>query len=71
MKTKREIVYTMELRSKLKELFQDEINKVPEYLQQLEAKDKLDYLIKLMPYVLPKVENIKHGYGEPLDFDWS
>ena len=24
----------------------------------LQPKDKLDYLLKMMPYVLPKVENV-------------
>ena len=35
----------------------------------LKPKERLELLIKLMPYVLPKTTSISHNINEPLD--WS
>lgn len=45
---------TKELRSFLKELVQKELNAAPALIKNLEGKDRLDVLIKLLPFVLPK-----------------
>ena len=47
------------VKTKLEDALEKEIQKIPEYLQSIEKPDKkLDYLIKLMPYILPKINNI-------------
>lgn len=62
-------VLTMDLREQLKSIMQTEVNKLPEYLNGLEPKERLNFLCKLLPYVFPKVEAIHPKEGEPLQ--WS
>jgi len=45
-----------------------EIEIIQDHLVQLSPKERVELLIKLMPYVLPKVENISHTTNEPLDW---
>lgn len=61
-------VLTINLRSQLKELFAEELAKLPDYLKELETKERLEYLIKFMPFVLPKVNNVNIKNGEPDEF---
>jgi len=39
-----------------------------ERLDALNPKERVELLIKLMPYVLPKVTNVSHTTNEPLDW---
>lgn len=48
---------TSEVRKSLYLIFENEIEKLPLLLDQLEPKQKIEVLIKLLPYVLPKAEN--------------
>ena len=50
-------------------MFKKELIKLPGYINQLQPRDKLDYLLKMMPYVLPKVENVNHENGEPGEYE--
>ena len=69
MKTsKKEQVLTIDLRSILKSIMQSEVEKLPETLSQLEAKDRINIVCKLMPFVFPKVETISPLEGEPLQW---
>ncbi len=65
MKTKEQVL-TNNLRNVLKNVMQGEIEKLPETLNQLEPKEKLEILCKLMPFVFPKVETINSFEGEPV-----
>ncbi len=68
MKTKeKEQVVTKDLRETLKGIMQNEIEKLPEYLDGLEPKEKLNVICKLMPYVFPKVQTVSSSQGEPLN----
>ena len=60
---------TKELRSTLKDVLFREIEKIEDRLDLLDLKDRLELLIKLMPYALPKVTSISHKTNEPLDWD--
>ena len=60
---------TKELRSTLKDVLFHEIEEIEDRLDLLDLKDRLELLIKLMPYALPKVTSISHTTNEPLD--WS
>jgi hypothetical protein len=68
MKTK-EPILTRSLRDSLKSIMQNEIEKIPETLEALEPKERINIVCKLMPYVFPKVENIHPKEGEPFTFD--
>ena len=65
---KKDPVLTETLRETMKTIMQQEIEKLPEQLAKLEPKERLDIVLKLMPYVVPKVEAIKAGEGEPLNW---
>ena len=60
---------TKELRSTLKDVLFHEIEEIEDRLDLLDLKDRLELLIKLMPYALPKVTSISHKTNEPLDWD--
>ena len=59
---------TKELRSVLKDIVYQELEKIEEHLDELEPKERLELVLKLMPYTLPKVNNISHTTNEPLDW---
>ncbi len=61
-----ELVITNNLRDTLKSILQKEIAKLPEHLETLEPKERLNILCKLMPFVFPKVEAVHPTEGEPL-----
>lgn len=61
-------ILTNDLRENLKKIMKTEILKIPEYLDSLEPKDKINTLCKLMPYILPKVEDISCKDNEPLSW---
>ena len=60
---------TKELRSLLKDVMYDEIGALQERLDTLNPKDRVELLIKLMPYALPKVTSVSHTTNEPLDWE--
>ena len=69
MKNKKETptqVLTMDLREALKTIMQKEIQKLPEYIESLNNTEKLNFICKIMPFVLPKVESVHPATGEPL-----
>ena len=59
---------TGDLRETLKNLMQKEIEQLPELLDSLEPKDRLNIICKRLPYVFPKVEAVHPSHGEPLTF---
>ena len=69
MRTKEQIL-TKGLRENLKSIMHNEIDKIPELLKELEPRDRLNIICKLMPYVFPKLETISSSSGEPFSFDF-
>ena len=60
---------TTEIRSVLKDIIDYEIDTIEERLLQLEPKERIELVIKLIPQVLPKIEQVNYYNGEPSD--WS
>lgn len=60
---------TKELRSVLKDLMFEELENLKEHLDTLRPKERIELIIKLMPFILPKVNNISHKVNEPIDWD--
>jgi hypothetical protein len=58
---------TKELRTILKTVLYNELEKIEELLDSLEPKARLELVIKLIPFILPKVETVSHTYNEPFD----
>lgn len=59
---------TKEIREILKNLIFTELENFQTYFDELEPKEKMEIVYKLMPYVLPKVKDISHDNNEPIDF---
>nr|AOE13985.1 hypothetical protein [uncultured bacterium] len=59
---------TAELRSALKDVLYEEIEQIPHRLDELEAKDRLEQLIKLMPYVFTKVQSVSQSLDKPMSW---
>ena len=59
---------TKELRSVLKDVLYEEIDRLPERLDKLDTKDRLELLVKLMPFVFPKVQSVSQSLDEPLSW---
>ena len=57
---------TKELRSVLKDVLYEEIDRLPERLDELDTKDRLELLVKLMPFVFPKVQSVPQSLDEPI-----
>jgi hypothetical protein len=58
---------TSELRKTLKSIIAAELDALPETLADLPARERLDLVIKLLPFCLPKVNTISGTY----DRDWA
>lgn len=61
-------VLTKELRTLLKNVLYNELESLEEKLDELESRERIELVIKLMPYVFPKMTNISHSENEPLDW---
>tara|TARA_B110001452_G_scaffold213859_1_gene184659 strand:+ start:174 stop:419 length:246 start_codon:yes stop_codon:yes gene_type:complete len=61
---------TKEVRAVLKELVFDEISQVQHHFEKLDPKERIELLIKLMPYVCPKIQTASHSLNEPMDFNF-
>lgn len=62
---------TQQLRDVLKGIVDDELQHLPERLNKLDDRQRLDVLLKLLPYILPKVEQVTQWTGEPSTWDGS
>jgi hypothetical protein len=62
---------TKEIRQTLKNALADQMEEIPKLLSELPNEKRLEFLIKVMPYVLPKIESVSLDEGEPgiWDFD--
>ena len=59
---------TRELRDVLKDVVYQELSLVQENLSKLDPKDRIDLLIKLIPFVCPKIKSENHDLNESLGF---
>jgi hypothetical protein len=58
---------TGELRKILKSIIAAELDALPATLSELPPKERLELLIKLLPFAMPKVDHISGTY----DSDWG
>jgi len=55
---------TKELRAALKNILHQEIELLPEHFNKLYPKQRIELLVKLLPFALPKVEPESYEIGE-------
>lgn len=53
---------TIELRKTIKGIIASELESLPATLEQLSTKERLDLVIKLLPFCMPKVQPIGGSY---------
>lgn len=63
---------TRELRQVLKNIIHQEIQNLPDTFSQLEPKERVELLVKMLPYALPRVnpESYALSEGGVADFEW-
>ena len=61
---------TTELRKVLKHMVDNELQNLQDNINELEPKERIELLIKLLPYVMPKVQTVSARDGEPIGEDW-
>lgn len=59
---------TKDLRNLLKDIVCTELESIDQRFVQLDPKERIELLIKLMPYVFPKLKSVSHSQDEPLDW---
>jgi hypothetical protein len=62
---------TSELRTTLKEIIAGELDALPQTFEKLPAKERLELLVKMLPYCLPKVDSINGNYDAESLFSWD
>lgn len=60
---------TKEIRTVLKDVINKELLNIKTLFEGLPPKERLEIIVKLIPYVLPKVDNVNYSLGEPMDFE--
>lgn len=58
-------IITREVRGMLKAFIAGELAVLPERLVKFTDAERVALMVKLLPYVLPKVDSVHHGFGEP------
>jgi hypothetical protein len=60
---------TKEIRTVLKGVINNELLNIETLLTGLPPKERLEVVIKLIPYVLPKIETVNYSLGEPSNWE--
>ncbi|MDB5281562.1 MAG: hypothetical protein JWO06_637 [Bacteroidota bacterium] len=58
---------TIKTRQFLAEVFDTEIRNFPKYIAELDTREKLDFCLRLAPYILPKIANISISVDDQKD----
>jgi len=62
---------TLGLRDRLKLLIDRELDGLPELLNGLNGKERLDVILRLMPLIMPKAKPVHHSANEPMSMSWD
>ena len=62
---------TKELRTIFKNIVYYELDSIEERLENLNERERIDVLLKLLPYVLPKIEKAHFSTHEPMEYDFN
>lgn len=54
-----------ETRESLITIFQGEVEPLPELLHQLDIKERINVIMKMMPYIVPPVKSVHYEAGKP------
>lgn len=68
-KMKKSIPLTLDLRDRLKSIVEAELGRLPNLLDSLNDKERLDVILRLMPLVMPKAKPVCYNANE--DNGWG
>jgi hypothetical protein len=57
------------IRSVLKDFVHKEMEMLPEHIETLENEARIQLLINIIPFVLPRIKEVSHKDDEPFEFD--
>ena len=60
---------TYKIRNHLLSVMSAEINKIPEYMKDMEDLDKLVFITKMLPYLLPRAVPVHAGLVDTIEVD--
>lgn len=60
---------TKEIRGVLKDFVHQEIELLSEHIETLEAESRIQLLIKIIPFVLPRIKEVSHKDDEPFELE--
>lgn len=49
---------TGEVRNVLAEVMREEIKNIPKHIEKLKTEDRLEFILKVLPYLTPKLESV-------------
>lgn len=49
---------TGQVRNVLSEIMQEEIKNIPNHIEKLKTEDRLEFILKVLPYLTPKLEAV-------------
>lgn len=64
---KEKLVKGRDLRATLRQIVEKELDSLPETLADLEPQKRLELIVKLLPYTVPRVDKVASSTWEPFD----
>jgi len=61
---------TKDMKTVLKNILFTELENIEELMDSLDSKQRIELVIKLLPFVLHKEETVSHTYNEAVDFSF-
>jgi hypothetical protein len=56
---------TKEIRVILKSVLGRELEQLPDIMDKLEPRDRVDMICKMLKFIMPPISKVGSGYGEP------
>ena len=48
---------TGQIRDLLKSIYEVELENIPDFLEEISVRERLDFIIRITPYILPKLDS--------------
>lgn len=62
-------ILSKDMRARLMRIVYDELEKLPQTLADMEPKERVNTLLRLLPFAAPKMDAMDATHGEPINWD--
>lgn len=62
---------TGSVKEMITQLIENEVKHLPGLLNQMQPKEKADLVLKLLPYIIPKIASVDAPKEKPQRMDWQ